>query len=383
MLIEIRNVGFVNKGAELMLHAIIGAVSGELPNAAFVMAPEKTLRPYSKRAELKLLQKAWYWRFGFQWGCLARFIPRRLLEMYGIVREEDLDMVLDASGFCYSDQFAPQRSIEMACSCKRWKKNGTKVILLPQAFGPFENRKTRDAIRVVADCADLIFARDEISLKYLTDAVGERKNIQMAPDFTNLLSGIEPQGFESEKNSFCIIPNCRMMDKTSPEIAGAYLPFLITCAKHLLERDQKPFLLVHEGEADYRLAQNVSEALNGRLPIIREEDPRRIKGILGSCKGTLGSRYHGLISALSQGVPALATGWSHKYGLLFREYGFEQGLVDLTLPEENIKQKLDLLVETQSRQSIINSILAKSLELKNRSREMWRMVFNRLLTKNS
>ncbi len=96
----------------------------------------------------------------------------------------------------------------------------------------------------------------------------------------------------------------------------------------LQQRDEKPFFLVHESRNDRAIAERVSARLGG-VPIVEESDPLAIKGILGACKASVGSRFHGLVSALSQGVPALAVGWSHKYRMLFRDYGFEQGMSKL------------------------------------------------------
>jgi len=187
-----------------------------------------------------------------------------------------------------------------------------------------------------------------VSYEHLTELVGEQAKIKQSPDFTNLMTGVLPQGFDTEQNRFCIVPNCRMLDKTDQKTREAYLPFLISCTRYLLEKGAKPFVLVHEGKDDQRLADELSAAVGG-IPIVKESGALEIKGILGACSGTLGSRFHGLVSALSQGVPALATGWSHKYQMLFEDYGFPEGLVQVTTDEAEIKRKIDLITDDAAR----------------------------------
>ncbi|MGM0612991.1 MAG: polysaccharide pyruvyl transferase family protein, partial [Bacteroidota bacterium] len=135
MYIEIRKAGFVNKGAQLMLHAILQQMQEAFPDARFVMAPNPKLAPYEDRARMGFYQKAWYWRYRRQWGNLAQYLPQRIRKMYGIVLDREVDVVLDASGFSYGDQHDISNLFELADSCKRWKKNNTKIIFLPQAFG--------------------------------------------------------------------------------------------------------------------------------------------------------------------------------------------------------------------------------------------------------
>lgn len=380
MLIEIRKAGFVNKGAELMLYAALAKLKEAFPEAEFVMAPghNNSSAPYAKRVELGFLQKAWIWRYRIQWGDLAALAPQKVREMYGVVLDKEVDIVIDASGFSYSDQLRIGSSRELAKSSKRWRKHGTKVILLPQALGPFTSPQIKKHIKTAVDNVDLIFARDPISYQHLTEVAGEQENIKMAPDFTNLLQGFIPDYFDPNKNQFCIVPNYRMVDKTTQDKSESYLPFMIKCAKYLLENDKKPFLLVHEGENDLMLAQQIVSGCGGDLPILKESHPLKIKGILGSCQGTIGSRFHGLVSALSQGVPALATGWSHKYKMLFHDYGFEEGLLDVTSSEEEIKKKIDYIIEPSSKDEIQSIITARSNELKSQSMQMWDTVFEAL-----
>lgn len=71
MNIEIRKAGFINKGAELMLHAVCQQVRQKYPDALLAMAPifgggNQLSEPYTayfKQAELGLLQKAYYPRY--------------------------------------------------------------------------------------------------------------------------------------------------------------------------------------------------------------------------------------------------------------------------------------------------------------------------------
>lgn len=374
MIIEIRKAGFVNKGAELMLHATLQKLRTRYPDATFVMAPttEKSDHPFRKLVQLGFYPKASLWRYGIQWGNLANFAPRPLREMYGVVLDKEVDVVIDSAGFAYSDQWGDDPSIELAQSAKCWKKNGTRVILLPQALGPFTTDKIQAAMKTVVENVDLIFPRERVSYEHLTELVGEQAKIKQSPDFTNLITGVLPQGFDTEQNRFCIVPNCRMLDKTDQHTRDAYLPFLISCTRYLLEKGAKPFVLVHEGKDDQRLADELSAAVGG-IPIVKESGALEIKGILGACSGTLGSRFHGLVSALSQGVPALATGWSHKYQMLFEDYGFPEGLVQVTGDEAEIKRKLDLVTDQSARVAAL--IQTRTAELKQQSEQMWQQVF--------
>jgi polysaccharide pyruvyl transferase WcaK-like protein len=380
MMIEVRETGFVNKGAELMLYAILEKINQRYPEAKFCMPTDLGAAPYEKRARLGLFQKAEFLRYGIQWGSLFSLLPKQIRKMYGIILEKEVDVVIDAAGFAYSQQWGDYKTHRLATLIRRWKKNNSKVILLPQAFGPFESTQIKKDINIVANEADLIFAREQISYDYLVNTVGERSNINLAPDFTNLIKGIVPEDFDTEENRFCIVPNYRMIDKTSKVQSEAYLPFMISCAKYLQEKEQKPFILIHEGADDLILAQKISDAVGG-INIIVETHPLKIKGILGACEGTIGSRFHGLVSALSQGVPSLATGWSHKYKMLFSDYDFEDGLMDVTMSEDEIKTKIDLIIVPDSKESIKQIIVQKSEELKEKSQKMCDSVFNILNNK--
>lgn len=376
MIIEIRKAGFVNKGAELMLHAVMQKIQERYPDATLVMAPSHMggSQPFHKLTRLGFYPKAWLWRYGIQWGDFASLLPKKLREMYGLVLDKDIDVVLDAAGFSYSDQWGVGSSKVLARSSKRWKNRGAKVILLPQALGPYKKTAIQSWVKQWAENADLIFARESDSYNHLTNLMGEQEKIKLYPDFTNLIKGTLPEDYDSSDKRVALVPNYRMVDKTSKEESEAYLPFMIRCAKYLVEKGAKPFVLVHEGANDLMLAEKISDAVGG-IPIVKETDALHIKGILGTCDATIGSRFHGLVSALSQGVPSLATGWSHKYLRLFEDYGFKDGVVTILDGDEELHRKIDLLLKPETAEPLKQQLTEKSQHLKKLSEEMWDLAF--------
>jgi len=375
MMFEIRKAGFKNKGAELMLLAVLQQVKKKYSTSDVAMAPSRSA-PYIERAKLGLYQKAAFFRYRTQWGFLSHLIPKIVLSLFGMVRENEIDVLLDVSGFSYSDQWGTGSTAEAAKSTKRWKKKGIKIIFLPQAFGPFSSKKNKENIKVIADNADLIFARDKVSYQYITDEVGHRRNVKIAPDFTNLVSGVVPDDFDQGRNRFCVVPNCRMIDRTSAVMSSQYLQFLVNCVKRLNMRGTKPFFLIHDIENDEMLARSVLDICGVEMDLVKETDPLKIKGIIGTCDGMIGSRFHGLVSALSQGVPSLSVGWSHKYQMLFQNYDFPEGLVSLDMPESKLFDMIDLIVDDNIHNHIKEKIMDAGVVQKELSVKMWSDVFD-------
>ena len=358
-----------------MLLAIVARLRADYPDATLTMTPSAAngSEPFTKLTALGIYPKASLHRLGIEWGDAACLIPRRLRHRYGLVLDREVDVVIDAAGFAYSDQWGAASSLELARTTRRWPRRGTKVILMPQAFGPYTNPVIRSAILRSVDNADLVMPRDSVSYRYLTEVTGERGYIQRYPDFTNLIEGIVPQNHKPENFGVAIVPNVRMIDKTDKNASDQYLPFMIRCAERLLELNARPYVLVHEGADDERLAEQISTACGG-LPIVREDDPLRIKGILGSSDAVLASRYHALVSALSQGVPAVATGWSHKDNELFEDYSFGGGVLSIDDEFANTDAMLGKLVDIESNRAISAQLLQSSARLKVLSEAMWTAV---------
>src|SRR5688500_6824112 len=101
MNIELRGVNFFNKGAELMLQAILSRVKKEIPDALFVM--EETVNtPRTKHLENGIYTKSNFKRSTGVKYLLAP-IPSFISKRWHYISERDIDVVLDCSGFAYGD----------------------------------------------------------------------------------------------------------------------------------------------------------------------------------------------------------------------------------------------------------------------------------------
>src|SRR5712675_675885 len=100
MIIELRGVDFINKGGELMLHAIIAKVKEEIPEALFVME-KRNRAPRSKHLEYGIYTKTTFKKFKIPFKYIFAFIPLFLRRRYHYINESEINVVLDASGFAF------------------------------------------------------------------------------------------------------------------------------------------------------------------------------------------------------------------------------------------------------------------------------------------
>jgi colanic acid/amylovoran biosynthesis protein len=70
----------------------------------------------------------------------------------------------------------------------------------------------------------------------------------------------------------------------------------------------------------------------------------------------------------------MGIGWSHKYEMLFQDYQCSNLLVNLDDKLAINREKLDLLIDSQSRSNIIEIVSMNSKYQKELSQQMWQEV---------
>jgi colanic acid/amylovoran biosynthesis protein len=312
--IEIFGAGTHNRGAELMAYAAQHALKARIPAIRVVVSPAdwsyEARRQYGFFANVEFKGRV---RARVS-GLLARAMSPSARSSLGIILPEEADAVLDASGFALSDQRGSGPAQALLRRVAKHDRKKQMLILLPQAMGPFETANVAQLARQVINRASIVYARDQQSLESVR-RLGCKTNVTQAPDFTIAVPSIADSALPPKH--VAIVPNFRIgKHVASPQV---YEEFLERVISFITQRKFTPVFVLHSPEEDV----SITEAARRRhgIAVLSDPDPRRLKGILGSAHFVVGSRYHALVGALSQGVPSIGIGWSHKYGELFRDFG--------------------------------------------------------------
>jgi colanic acid/amylovoran biosynthesis protein len=367
--IEVLGIGFPNKGAELMLLAI-SEWAARLPVETRLAVRWDTR--FEDRLRHKLWAKVWHpVSARLPYGHLANRWPEGVARRLGVVRERDVDVFMDASGYAYGDSWGAAKARDrLGSRIGQWRRQGSRVVLLPQAFGPFETPALRAEMQSILSQADRIYARDEASLANLRQLAPGSRSVARGYDFTCLVSPQPFRGMDALEGVIGVIPNHKMYSQGAGLTRAGYLDYLIGVAQGVLARGHRVALILHEGDQDRRLCEEIQRAVEGAVEIVSLLDPREIKMAIGKCSCLLTSRFHGFASGLFQGVPTLATSWSHKYQELARDFGAPDLVLDELSPEQTV-ERLEGLCSRSSSEKLRRQLGARSEDIKNVVRGMW------------
>lgn len=377
MIVEVTGIGYPNKGAELMLCAVAEHVLQNWGSDVIVATRPSLGRDAGYRAlsQCGCHQMAFLNWKGVDLGTpLGNLAPKKLLRTYGMVAEKETEIVLDASGLRYTDKWGLNSIKSAIKEYRRVKARGGRVILLPQAFGPFERSEIREAMRDLLDTVDLAFARDPQSLEYLLGVAQKSGKIRESPDFTCEVNGTVPYDADRFRGKIAIIPNSRMLDKTSSEVAKNYFDNLCAFVSFCFDSEIGVFVLNHEGAQDDALCKRLLGAFpEGCIPYSGCRSAKEVKGLISLASGVMTSRFHGLVSSLTQGVPALCSSWNHKYEQLMKAFDVPDGVLDFSKGTEGflcqLVSQFDRFLHSEA-----DALVHRSHDYCNETRKMWRLV---------
>jgi polysaccharide pyruvyl transferase WcaK-like protein len=378
LFVEIKGVQFRNKGAYLMLLASLEGLKGIARPVELVLSPGPNL-PYPERARLGAWQKLSFRRGGLDLTPMIGKLPgavQRLFNRYGMVSEKQIDLVLEASGFAYGDQWPLRFLQNTAKEVVRFAKAGKPFVFMPQAFGPFKTEDSKAAMRDIINHARLIFVRDPVSLQHLQSCVPNLPDsVVLTPDFTVGLTARPNDEIPVINGPYAaLIPNNKVVSKFNhagaEQLRNDYITAFAAVANTLADAGMQCVLVNHEGKEDAELCAEI--AAKAPCQIVQIEDPLAVKAFIGKAELAISSRFHGAVNALSQGVPCIATSWSHKYHAMMTDFGMGDYCV-AELSEQNLLDALAQLLDNKT--ALAAEVKQKAAALKQQNAAMWQRLY--------
>jgi len=360
----------VNLGDALMLQETVRRIRQRFgPESQLSIRPEAG--PYPDRAGLRLLQflKSRSWRHPRQF--ISYPALRRYGFLFGVITGDEVAACLNFMGYRYFDVGRRETELDLRLT-SALRKHGAPSILLPQAYGPFSTPRLRRHARQLFDLSALVYARDTRSADEVA-ALGCRRP-EVVPDITIATpAGENPR--PDLAGGVCLIPNRWMTERVAPPDARAYVASLVAVAKRVRRAGRSCFVLCHAPFQDQALAERIAGGGEDRIEIVREDDAPKAKALVGACRFVVGSRYHGLLAALSQNVPVLATTWAHKYPGLLDDYRCPEMLAYPSRPDD-MAARLELLLSEAGWRRCAEPLPAVNAAARERIERMWTRVLS-------
>jgi colanic acid/amylovoran biosynthesis protein len=348
VIVDIRGTNTQNKGAQLMLQAICARLGNQ-----FELSVPPAMTDRAVRAKLGLRQTLCDPNAPRWTSSAGNAVPARVKSKFGLTSDRDIDGVLDASGFRYTDQFPVAYPRRDALGGRRWARRGIPKVLMPQAFGPFEKPAVRRWTREVLEQANLVFVRDGVSEQYVRQLdVGTR--IVRSPDFT---IGVKPTAIApvSDGPFLALVPNTKLFTHSGLD-RPQYVELLASFSDAARSNGLASVVVVHE-ESDHDTARELADRIGA--PVFSDADPLVLKAALGQATAAVASRFHAIVGCVSQCVPTLALGWSHKYRELLDDFGVADRLIT---PESDARTAITRLLADDAGTTRQKNLLPELIE---------------------
>lgn len=248
---------------------------------------------------------------------------------------------------------------------------GRKYILLPQTYGPFEDKKCRDRSIHILNHADYIFCRDKKSMEYIRALGIKSTHLQLTTDMAFALpyneekytidsnnikiginvSGLLWKGGFERKNQFGLSFDYRQFiydiltyftDKVNAEVY--LIPHVIDNAESARDDDYRYLKTISENNTFVKIAPAFSSPIDA-------------KSFISKMDFFIGSRMHATIASFSSGVPTVAVSYSRKFEGLFGSMNYPYVVHG---NEETIEEAENHIINWFNQRDIIKKQLLKS-----------------------
>lgn len=269
------------------------------------------------------------------------------------------DAVLDITGGdSFTDLYGPRRLAAGLAPKRLTLDAGRRLVLLPQAYGPFGTREARSQSATVLRGASTAWARDAISYATMAELLGnafDPERHRLGVDVAFGLEAVEPSAvladsvleFAGRRRGRPLVGiNVSGLLYNDPHAAERYglgldyRTLSVSLLGRILAESEACVMLINhvlapagkieaDRVASADLMTTVAPKHRDRLLMVSDPSgPGEAKWCIAHCDWFIGARMHATIAALSSGVPAAAVAYSHKAAGVFATCGMEADVAD-------------------------------------------------------
>ncbi|MCF0137999.1 MAG: polysaccharide pyruvyl transferase family protein [Oscillospiraceae bacterium] len=383
MNILITGAQFANKGAQSMLFTVISKVRDRYPDAEFYYLPLDYFRKgcFDRCGEYRmhfvyddLIMNDYPTRYGVIGKLKRRKDMNSAAEaMRGknvlFLSEiwDRLDALIDISGYSLTSKFGISSINRIVRHINKAKSMGMSVIFMPQSYGPLNfGENTENVCRTIREAlckVDLLFAREKQGIDVLVNECGV-KNAVLSPDTVLQAREIKTEHIFTGEHEVSvqrldtagavgIIPN-------TETLKNGDRAFVLDCYRQIIgtlrEKGREVFIFRHS--EDLQLCRDIYALVSEdeHCHLIEDElDCLAYGEFVKQFDFVVASRFHSVVHAYKEGIPALVLGWAVKYQELTALFAQGDYAFDITKAEscdlDKMKDRLCSLCDNHARES--------------------------------
>lgn len=353
-----------NKGAQAMVFITVDEVAKRYPDRKVVILSNKDLlRSQTEKQNYKFDISGYpklYWLFLMQTrigrvvaGLLGGQPVREYTELM-----RNAEAVVDVSGYALGSDWGYKKSCFYLARLKIAKIFDVPVYLMPQSFGPFDYRGVcapfmRALLRKNLRYPKVVLCREQEGYDLLCHKYGIR-NAHLSPDLVLQNRGIDCQHIyhkvpnltttEVPNASVAVIPNKKTIQYGDAEQMSALYRQIVEV---LLKQGKTVFLISHSAK-DRSICRQIKEQnfqqTDSVCVVENELSCLEFDALVGRFDFVVASRFHAIVHAYRNAVPALVLGWAVKYRELLADFSQEayqfdvRGELDITRIVEAVRE---------------------------------------------
>ena len=348
---------FNNKGAQSLLFTVMSQLRNQYDDVEIYYLPiddcfsykpdiykfnivfdDKRYRDYFSQKENLSKNLIGYSKLYLKW--ILRHKKLKIFKLTKILN--NIDVVIDVSGFSLSSKINSKGPFGFLRRIETATKKNIPVILMPQSFGPFDyvNNKESicDNICRTLNSVDKIFAREAEGADMLAQ-IGVTKNVEISTDLVLQSDEIELSNIfvkscklEFKKlttqNNVGIVPNMQLYKHgKKDDLLDVYKNII----NHLLACDKNVYIFRHSN--DLPICKDIYEMFESSENVYFIEDDMNCLEYGEFVKQfdfIVASRFHAIVHAYKENVPAIILGWAVKYHDLAQNLNQEKFVFDGT-----------------------------------------------------